>query len=401
MKARKTMPNVIVLMTTQWRAQATGYSGDGNANTPFLDGLAENSIDFFQAVTPHPFGVFARAAFLTGAACPENGISDYYDPLPERAKTLAHAYQKEGYETAFFGKWQLFERDRGAPVVGVEHAVIEVPEERRGGFAFWEGFESGFLLNDGYYHGSKLGSPVQIEGYQSDVIVDRFSDFLQTRIGVSPLFAFVSMDAPHPPYGDSAAGVEPRDPDLITLPPEVPDDREIRSRARKELSGYYAHIEATDRAVGNLVSSVKRHLSWEDTIFVFTSAHGDMHGSHGLFRKGWPHEESVRVPLLLSWPSVFRCPRRDPLLISLLDLGPTLLGLTLGSGTVRERLETSEGLDLARAIHLQATGPEQQTLSMPSSPPFADQCPYAWTAERTISRTRVSNSEGKSFALDH
>ena len=32
---------------------------------------------------------------------------------------------------------------------------------------------------------------------------------------------------------------------------------------------------------------------------VFTSVHGDMHGAHGLFRKGWPHEESVRVPLLV------------------------------------------------------------------------------------------------------
>ena len=32
---------------------------------------------------------------------------------------------------------------------------------------------------------------------------------------------------------------------------------------------------------------------------IFTSVHGDMHGAHGLFRKGWPYEESIRVPLLV------------------------------------------------------------------------------------------------------
>ncbi|MBT3480737.1 MAG: sulfatase-like hydrolase/transferase, partial [Opitutales bacterium] len=81
-------PNVVVVMTTQWRAQSTGYAGDGNAVTPHLDALAEEAIDFCQAVTPHPFGVFARAAFLTGTVCPQNGIRDYYDPLPENARTL-------------------------------------------------------------------------------------------------------------------------------------------------------------------------------------------------------------------------------------------------------------------------------------------------------------------------
>ncbi len=322
-------PNVVVLLTTQWRAQSTGYSGDGNAVTPFLDMLAEQSIDFYQAVTPHPFGVFARGAFLTGVACPENGISDYYDPLPAGATTIAHRYRKRGYETAFFGKWQLYERDRKVPVVGEDHAKIEVPVNRRGGFSFWEGFESGFLLNDGFYHGSALGAPQRIEGYQSEVVVGRLEEFLKSRASDQPLFTVLSLDPPHPYF----------------LPQEVRGDSEIVETARRELSGYYAHIEATDRAVGRLVASLKRELDWENTIFVFSSVHGDMHGSHGLFRKGWPHEASVRVPLLVSWPSVFKSARRDPLLISLLDLGPTLFGLCFegdrwGSGG------PSEGLDL-------------------------------------------------------
>ncbi len=387
-------------MTTQWRAQSTGYGGDGNADTPFLDSLAEKSIDFYQAVTPHPFGVFARAAFLTGISCPGNGIADYFDPLPADSRTLAHMYQERGYDTAFFGKWQLFERDRSAPVVGVEHAVIEVPENRRGGFAFWEGFESGFLLNDGYYQGSDLGPPTRIEGYQSDVVVGRVENYLESRESDNPLFAFVSLDAPHPPYSEKASGVSPRDPDSLILQKEVPSTPEVRSIAKKELSGYYAHIEATDRALERLVSGLEANLDWENTIFVFTSAHGDMHGSHGLFRKGWPHEESVRVPLLLSWPKVFTSPRRDPLLISLLDLGPTLRGLCFEESD-EGLIVPSGGVNLAPAIHLRKEGPEYQNISMPSVPPFSKQCPYKWSGRRALGKTEVISDLGESFTLDH
>jgi len=400
MRSQNRNPNVVVVMTTQWRAQATGYGGDGNAATPFLDSLAEESIDFYQAVTPHPFGVFARAAFLTGVNCPGNGIANYFDPLPADSRTLAHLYQERGYDTAFFGKWQLFQRDQNAPVVGIEHALIEVPESRRGGFAFWEGFESGFLLNDGYYHGSGLGPPTRIEGYQSDVVVDRVENYLITRENDNPLFAFVSLDAPHPPYSEKASSVLPRDPDSLILPKEVPDNPEVRSTAKKELSGYYAHIEATDRAIEKLVSSLKESLDWENTIFVFTSAHGDMHGSHGLYRKGWPHQEAVRVPLLLSWPKVFTSPRRDPLLISLLDLGPSLLGLCFeeSEGSL---LVPNGGLNLASAIRLRKEGPEFQNISMPSVTPFDKQCPYAWSGRRTLQKTEVVNDLGECFTLDH
>ncbi len=392
-------PNVIVVMTTQWRGQATGYAGDGNAATPVLDALAEQSLDFYQAVTPHPFGIFARAAFLTGVACPENGVADYYDPLPREARTLAHAFGERGYETGFFGKWQLYERDPESPVVGEAHALVEVPEDRRGGFSHWEGFESGFLLNDGYYHGSGLGPLRRIEGYQSDVVVDHAGTFLKERSGESPVFAVVSLDAPHPPYGANAAGVKPPPADWIALPPEVPEDAAIRDQARTELAGYYAHIEATDRAIGKLIAEVRESLNWEDTLFVFTSVHGDMHGSHGKFRKGWPHEESVRVPLLLSWPKRFPVARRDPLMISLLDLGPTLLGMCFGQ-TAWDR-PVAGGANLSKSVQLLSEGPEFQEISMPSCPPFDKQCPYAWRGRRFVDKTEVDRDGGARFTLDH
>ncbi|MFB0554803.1 MAG: sulfatase-like hydrolase/transferase, partial [Phycisphaerae bacterium] len=50
--ARK--PNIVFIFADQWRAQATGYFGDPNAQTPYLDKLAKESINFINAVSGCP-----------------------------------------------------------------------------------------------------------------------------------------------------------------------------------------------------------------------------------------------------------------------------------------------------------------------------------------------------------
>jgi arylsulfatase A-like enzyme len=130
-------PNILWIVTTQWRAQAFGHAGDPNARTPQLDAFAAGAVNYIHAVTPHPFGPFARAALLTGTPSPQNGVCDYYDPLPVGARTIAHDLNDRGYQTAFFGKWHLAPRDRHAPLVGDEHARTLVPPGQRGGFSHW------------------------------------------------------------------------------------------------------------------------------------------------------------------------------------------------------------------------------------------------------------------------
>jgi arylsulfatase A-like enzyme len=361
--------NILWIVTTQWRAQACGYAGDGNARTPNLDALAAESVNCAQAVTPHPFGPFARAAMLTGVPSPENGVRDYFDPLPAGARTIAHEMTARGYATVFFGKWHLAVRDKTAPLVGEVHAKMVVPAEARGGFEFWEGFEGGFLLNDPWLHGTRLAEPVQMRGYQSDVLCARAVEHLKRD--AAPWFCVLSLEAPHPPYDAPAGGVERRPVELAANVPA-----EAAGQARRELAGYYAHIEATDRAVGRLVTALPK-----DTLIVFTSVHGDMHGAHGLFRKGWPHEESVRVPLLVRLPheqgSGFGV--SSSALVSLLDL-PRWTKLW------------AEGREL-ETRNLEP-GTEIQRISMPSVVALPHQCDRAWRGVRTATQKLVLNADG-------
>jgi arylsulfatase A-like enzyme len=378
-------PNILWIVTTQWRAMATGYAGDANARTPWLDGLASESVNFTQAVTPHPLGPQARAALLTGKLCPENGVSDYWDALPvyqarastsdaPTGRTVAHALKDRGYATAWFGKWHLSERDRTAPFVGETQARLIVPPERRGGFELWEGFESGFLLNDPWLHGTRLPQPKRFKGYQADVLVQRMAEWLKTPHS-QPVFCVVSLEAPHPPYHAAAPHVTEMKPAELKLRANVPTGGPVEEKARDELTGYYAHIEATDRSIGKLMSEV----DLSDTIVVFTSVHGDMHGSHGLFRKAWPYEESIRVPLLVRYRKgegrrKKEEGRKDPSPVSLVDLPHMAVAWAEG-----------------REWHLKR---DSAAISMPTASDIAQQCPVAWRGFRSAQHKLILKADG-------
>jgi arylsulfatase A-like enzyme len=251
-----------------------------------------------------------------------------------------------------------------------------VPGEHRGGFGHWVGFESGFQLNKPWLQGDGVGEPRQFEGYQSDVLCEHGAAWIQARTPESkPCFCVVSLEAPHPPYGAPASGILPPAPESLVLPRNVPAGGETEGKARAELAGYYAHIEATDRALGRLLELP----ALRDAVVIFSSVHGDMHGAHGLFRKGWPHEESIRVPLLVRLPTSLRrfqlgVASND--LVTLLDVHAwtrRIAGVP-GAAPAAERLV--------------------QRCSMPSVVKLPLQCDREWTAYRTGMRKLVLNADG-------
>lgn len=379
-------PDILWIVTTQWRAQACGYAGDPNARTPALDALAAapGTINYAQAVTPHPFGPFARAALLTGVPSPENGVRDYWDALPRSARTIAHPLNERGHATAFFGKWGVGERDPSLPLVGEAAARVPVAPEARGGFARWIGFEGGFLLNDPWLHGDGIDGFARASGYQSDVLCDLAAAWLATPRS-APRFAVVSLEAPHPPYAaPTPAGIERPAPESLVLEANVPRDGDVETRTRRELAGYHAHIAATDAAVGRLIAradAAADAVARPRPIIVFTSVHGDMHGAHGLFRKGWPHEESVRVPLLVRGApgADATAALRSDEAVSLVDLPAMALAWSEGRAwrCPRDRAE----------------------ISMPCVVALPDQCDRAWRGWRSATEKHVFTADGAAWPI--
>ena len=64
--APRKKPNVVFVLADQWRAEATGYSGNSTVRTPNLDALASESVDFTHALAGCPVCSPYRASLITG-----------------------------------------------------------------------------------------------------------------------------------------------------------------------------------------------------------------------------------------------------------------------------------------------------------------------------------------------
>jgi arylsulfatase A-like enzyme len=111
---------------------------------------------------------------------------------------------------------------------------------------------------------------------------------------------FLSWGPPHGPYKLAPEKYQKQfRPGAIQLRPNVPAAK--AKTARKDLIGYYAHIIALDEYVGDLLKTIDEAGIADNTIFVFTSDHGDLLGSHAQQKKQQPYDESCLVPFLVRY----------------------------------------------------------------------------------------------------
>ena len=95
----------------------------------------------------------------------------------------------------------------------------------------------------------------------------------------------------------------------------------IEENWRQELES----LQAVDEAVARIVDTLARTGELDNTLIVFTSDNGFMHGEHRAeAEKVLLYEESVRVPLAMRGPGI---PRgfRDPRPVANIDVAPTIV----------------------------------------------------------------------------
>lgn len=309
-------PNIVYVFADQWRAQATGYAGDPNAITPNLDALARQSIVFENAVSGCPVCTPYRASLLTGQYWLTHGMFLNDLCLPSQSITIAEVLRDAGYSTAYIGKWHLDGHGRSS----------FIPPERRQGFEFWRTQECTHDYSHSFYY-ADADERLQWPGYDAIAQTHEAQGYIREHAQAGPFALFLSWGPPHNPYETAPEECRRRvAPERLTLRPNVPHD--AGNRARTDLAGYYAHILALDGCLGELRRTLLETGIEQDTIFVFTSDHGDMLFSQGEERKQRPFDEAIRVPFLLRYPARLGAgARRVSAPINTPDIMPTLLGL--------------------------------------------------------------------------
>ena len=143
-------------------------------------------------------------------------------------------------------------------------------------------------------------------------------------------------------------------PDDVVLPPYLPDT----PKCRAALAQHYDTLEKADEFVGRLLGELEEDGLADDTIVFLWSDHGA-----GLPRgKRWPYDAGIRIPLIVRWPGTIEPDTKTDQLVSLVDLGPTVLSLVginpprhmQGQPFLGERKEEREFIFAARDRHDEA-----------------------------------------------
>ena len=95
----------------------------------------------------------------------------------------------------------------------------------------------------------------------------------------------------------------------------------IQENWRQEIEA----LMGVDEGVAQIVEALRRNGELENTLIVYMSDNGFMHGEHrALAEKVLPYEESIRIPLVMRGPGVPRG-RLDRRLVGNLDVPATIL----------------------------------------------------------------------------
>lgn len=339
--------NIIFVLCDDHRWDAMGFVGHPFLETPHLDRMAKGGVYVPQAFVTTSLCSPSRASILTGLYTHNHRVGDNYHAVPKSLVFFPQYLQKTGYETAFIGKW---------------HMGGDIDDPQRG-FDHWEAFKGqGTYWPDGHgttrvvpqtrYDGFNVnGKREPQEGYITDELTDRALRWLDKRSDDKPYFMYISHKAVHSDFvpHDRHRGRYQDKP--WTAPPSIADDERHRQNKPRwvinqrnsrhgidyaynmekgfDTEDYYKRycesLLAVDDSVGRILDYLKKKGELESTLVVYMGDNGFAFGEHGLIDKRTAYETSIRVPLVVHCPELFKAGSRMNKVVANIDIAPTIL----------------------------------------------------------------------------
>jgi arylsulfatase A-like enzyme len=407
-------PNIVFVFADQLRSQSVGCYGAATPATPNIDRLAAEGVRFTHAISTYPICSPYRAMLMTGLFPMRNGMVANDLPLRPGVPSFAQALRAAGYHTGYIGKWHIDGHGREA----------YIPPERRLGFQHWQVLECTHAYNKSKYYDGNSDRPQFWKGYDAVAQTRAAQDYIRERAGAGPFALFLSWGPPHDPYIAPEKYMKRFEADQIALRPNVAEHavademfRNPRNRLpekyaplrkrlhnwvnsdesiRRALAGYYAATECLDDLIGDLRRTLEERGILDETIFVFTSDHGDQLGSHRTYGKDVPFEESISVPFIVRYPEKIRPKTVSDALLAPIDIMPTVLGL---AGAPCPKVD---GADLSAAASGRGDSGREALLLMHMSPicnAWLANAMDAWRGVRTKQYTYARHDDGTPWLL--
>jgi len=305
-------PNILLIVADDLGYADLGAYG-GDIDTPNIDALARGGMRFTQFHTS-PLCSPTRAMLLSGnnnhvagvASQQRKGLAGvavdgYEASLSDRIVPFPKLLQQSGYDTYTVGKWHLgLDAGESPHAAGFSRAWNLLD----GGGSHFS--DTGFEGKKSQYRADEQLAAYPEGRYSTDFYTDKLIEFIdQDRDSGKPFFAFAAYTSPHWPlqvpddylglyagrYDDGydalrerrfeslkEAGIIPRD---SKLPPRndaikpwealSPEQKKIESR-KMEL--YAAMVDNLDDHVGRLVSYLRQHGLYDNTLIIFMADNG-------------------------------------------------------------------------------------------------------------------------------
>lgn len=356
-RSHQEKPNLIFIMADDLGLGDVKCFGQdlSRAETPNIDQLARSGMMFTDAHAPVAHCIPTRVAIMTGSyqfrltKDKRFGPWGYlYPQFPSKQLTLAQVLKRQGYHSAYIGKWHLGlemkttdGKPQGPENVDYSKPVALGPNDR--------GFDESFILpgsldmfpyvflrnqqwignvnsRKGWSAFNRVGPAA--DDFEDTKVLDTFSteaeSFLKSRAGKDqPFFLYLSLTSPHTPTSPSA-----------------------NFKGKSKLGLYGDFLMETDHCVGRVLNALKKYRLDKDTLVVFTSDHGAAsyagniakatesqylkmqqlgHFSNSIYRgfKFSAYEGGTRIPLIVHWPGRVAPGTTSPALIGLNDVMAT------------------------------------------------------------------------------
>lgn len=283
-------PHIVVFLADDHGYLDSQVYGNGQARTPNMLRVARAGMTFTRAFVASPSCAPSRAALLTGLMPARNGAeANHSKPRPEIKKLPAY-FRELGYEVVAFGKVSHY---RHTTDYGFDH-----------------------FAHDAFHEHAAIPGALK---------------WLRARENTRPLCLFVGSNWPHVPWPEQSDAV------VKVLPPtqiDTPETRRARSR-------YYAAVAHMDAELGQIYDAAVEQLG-TNLLFLMTSDHG----AQFPFGKWNCYDAGIRTPLLVAWPGSIRPGSRADVMVSWIDILPTLI--EAAGGTAPKDLDGRSFLPVLR-----------------------------------------------------
>jgi arylsulfatase A-like enzyme/lysophospholipase L1-like esterase len=340
-------PNIVFFLIDDMGWADVGFNGSTFYETPNIDKLAKEGMQFTNAYAACPVCSPTRASVMTGkypttmkttdwfgAPQPVEAAKDksknrkkllpapYIEYLPLEETTIAEALKTNGYKTFIAGKWHLGEDEKYWP----ENQGFDI---NKGGY--FKGHP------DSYF--SPYKNPRLTDGPVGEYLGDRVAAETVSYIEVNknnPFFAYVPFYEVHTPMQakDSLIKKYQLKKQKLGLKDEfITRTDGKKTRVSQALPVYAAMVESIDNAVGKILDKIKAAGLEKNTIIVFFSDNGGLSTSEGSPTsniplrggKGWLYEGGIKEPAIVKYPTQIKAGTVSNVPIISNDFYPTLL----------------------------------------------------------------------------